>query len=135
MRLTPRALPLNPSLSPLSYSHPCIRRSSFVILGLVSAGVPPLFRRWNSVCVCYIVFLLTACSGEARTSAGTRNDIICHVSSSEALASSLSVIPISIRRYLLACSISNFLFVFCLPLFLFLLLSTPFFISSCFPLK
>lgn len=59
-----------------------LRRSSFVILGLASAGVPPLFRSRNSLCVCYIVFLLTASSGEARTSAGTRNDVIYHVSSS-----------------------------------------------------
>lgn len=59
-----------------------IRRSSFVILGLESAGVPPLFRCQNSFCVCYILFLQTASSGKARTSDGTQNDVIYHISSS-----------------------------------------------------
>lgn len=58
------------------------RCSSFVILGLVSAGAPPLLHSRNSFCVCYIVLLLAASSGEARTSAGTQNDVIYHVGSS-----------------------------------------------------
>lgn len=51
-------------------------RSSFVRLRVVWAGVPPLFRSQNSFCICYIVLLLSAPCGEARTSAGTQTDVI-----------------------------------------------------------
>lgn len=80
-----------------------IRRSSFVILGLVSAGVPPLFRSRNPFCVCYIVFLLTASGDEARTSAGTQNDVIYHISSSRIGSGLLSICNTHIYPPLYAC--------------------------------
>lgn len=74
-RLRPRALPLNPSLSPLSSSHPWTPRPPLLVChntARMCRRSPPLFHSRNSFCVCYIVFLLTASSGEARTSAGTQ---------------------------------------------------------------
>lgn len=74
------------------------RSSPFVTWGLVSAGVPPLLCSRNSFCVCYIVLLLAASSGEASGEA-KNTEFTTLVLVESALASSICHPPIYLPLY------------------------------------
>lgn len=127
----------------LPSANAALARSSFVILGVVWAGVPPLCRSQSSFCICYFVFLLSALW---RGQDFSWNTNWCHLAGYFKWNGPwlpLYVRLISLLHYKLpACRVSSFLCIFCSLIFLVLhslhlqLSPPPFFlILSCFPLK